>query len=389
MPHYHWIGVPKPHNKKWRVYYREAGDVKRYRDFATESEAIQWRSVQPLLNGGHPIGSELTRYLDSLDGTRAKSTLTTLRYRLEAVVLNRTNLPVESFPWVKAWAEHVAPSATDTQVGTLSALRGFVRWLRTQRLLRSDPTEAIQPTGRKRRRKPQGRVDEARKLVEAALTAGDPAALAIVTALTFGTRPGEVVGLRVRDLDAGGTILWVEGEKTEASRRAADVPPELRPMLRRLAKDRAPSEFLFPFTGQRIRQALDPMKARRDFLNRRLTQLCQQAGLDRLTAHSLRGMHTSFARARGATAADVVAMLGHRSYTTTRRHYVAPGVDESQAARAVQSLIFAVPPAESSGTGEPDALSTPANYAESCEDRDSNPNSLSAASTSSLSRRWN
>ncbi len=100
-------------------------------------------------------------------------------------------------------------------------------------------------------------------------------------------------------------------------------------------------------------------KARRDFLNRRPVQLCMAAGLPKLTAHALRGMHSSFSRVRGATAADVVAMLGHRSYSTTQRHYLAPGVDEARAARDVRGLLLSVPvPAlEASGTeGEIDNM---------------------------------
>ncbi len=388
MPHYQWIGVPRPHNKKWRVYFREAGDSKRYRDFTTENEAIQWRGSQRILAGGHPIGDELSRYLESKSA--AASTLTTIRYRIESVIQDRQRIPVEAFPWAKAWADHVANSSSDTQIGTLSALRGFVKHLRQDKILRTDPLSEIRPSGRKKRGKTQGRVDEARRLVAACISAGDPAALALVTALTLGTRPGEVCNLRCRDLDANGSILWVDGEKSDAARRAANVPPELSRLLRPLAADQPRDAFLFRWTVQRTRTALDVLKARRDFLNRRLAQLCADVSIDRLTAHSLRGMHASFARARGATAADVVAMLGHRSYTTTERHYIAPGVDETRDAETVRGLLFpAVPHAVPSGTAEPSTPATPAKPAILCEDRESNPNTVSGASTSSSSQRWN
>ncbi len=73
--------------------------------------------------------------------------------------------------------------------------------------------------------------------------------------------------------------------------------------------------------------------------------------IEHARAHSLRGMHTSFSRARGATAADVVAMLGHRSYSTTQRHYIASGVDEARNASVVQDLLLgAVPGPEGPGT---------------------------------------
>jgi integrase len=77
-------------------------------------------------------------------------------------------------------------------------------------------------------------------------------------------------------------------------------------MLRQLVAGRPENDYLFVFEAQRKRIAKNVSKARRDFLNRRLEQLCKEAGIPRLTAHSLRGMHASFARRRGATAADVV-----------------------------------------------------------------------------------
>ena len=63
-------------------------------------------------------------------------------------------------------------------------------------------------------------------------------AMAAVTALLLGCRASEVLQLRVRDLDCGGTKLWFAA-------RDPDVPEVLRPRLLRLTADRAPDAYLF------------------------------------------------------------------------------------------------------------------------------------------------
>jgi integrase len=359
ITYYRWVGQPKPHNKKFRVYFRPAGGEKEYRDFPDENEAAAWATSQEkyVLADGHPIGDELDTYLKSRVDL-APSTVETLRYRLGSVVQGRRHIPAEAFPWGRAWNQYVARTATDTQAGVFSALGGFTEHLRKAGIIRGNVLKDIQVKGRKKRGKVQGRIDEARRLVEAAIKAGDPAALAIVVALSFGTRPGEVVDLRCRDVDAGGTVLWVDGTKTEAAKRAANVPPELRRILLNLVAGRSGDALLFIFEAERRRKSKNPTKARRDFLNRRLAQLCREAGIPRLTAHSLRGMHASFARRNGATAADVVAMLGHRSYSTTSRHYIAPGVDEARNDQAVQDLVLGAVPGLEGGRNRNDPADT-------------------------------
>lgn len=45
--------------------------------------------------------------------------------------------------------------------------------------------------------------------------------------LTMGLRASEIVSRRVRDLDDGGRMLWVEDTKTVAGNRTVAVPEEL------------------------------------------------------------------------------------------------------------------------------------------------------------------
>jgi integrase len=200
----------------------------------------------------------------------------------------------------------------------------------------------------------QARIDEARRLITAALQAGDPAALAVVTALVFGLRVGEVVGLCCRDLDADASVLWIEGTKTAAARRASEVPGELRPVLRGLTRGQAGEGLLFRFEPQRVRKAKDPEKARKDVVTRRLQQLCKQVGIPRLVMHSLRGMHASFSREVGQTAHAVAAALGHTSTAVQSRHYLRPGLEaEVTTTKAQRRLLGVVDQSEASNPSNP------------------------------------
>jgi integrase len=200
----------------------------------------------------------------------------------------------------------------------------------------------LKPKGKRKRGKPQARIDEARQLVALATEAGDPAALAVVVALVFGLRVGEVVSLKCRDLDAGGTLLVIDGTKTNASKRAQEVPLELQPLLRQLAEGQSGNASLFRFEDKRKRAAKDPHKAAKDHVTRRLRQLCKDAGILPLVPHSLRGMHSSFSREAGQTAHAVAQALGHTSIAVQRRHYLRPGLEAEVTATKVQGLLLPV-----------------------------------------------
>lgn len=43
-----------------------------------------------------------------------------------------------------------------------------------------------------------------------ALAVGDPAALTVVVRILLGSAPGKMVELRCRDVDANGSILWID-----------------------------------------------------------------------------------------------------------------------------------------------------------------------------------
>jgi hypothetical protein len=84
----------------------------------------------------------------------------------------------------------------------------------------------VKGVGKRKRGKPQLRIDEARKFIAEAkrmADAGDIAGVVGLGALCFGTRITELVSRPVRELDDDGRLLWISKSKT-ARPGEADLP---------------------------------------------------------------------------------------------------------------------------------------------------------------------
>jgi integrase len=323
---YRWISAkPYRHHERWRVWFKTLDGERAYKMFDLLEDALAFISTgarRTLKDGGHAIGDVLDKYLASRAADLKPSSIRTVRFRLEAIFQGRRAVPVEAFPWIKAWTQHAVVQSVDSQHGIAGALRGFLSHCQAVGLVKKPPSlPAIK--GRKRRGKTQLRITEARKLIAEALRQGDPLALAAATMVLTGLRPGEVMALNVRDCDDGAAVLWVESGKTDAARRAVEVAAELRPFLDRLASGRPPLEPLFQLDPRRRRTSKDGAKSRTDALLRRLRRLCtEEAKVPEVVPHSLRGLHATLASGFGATSHAVAAALGHTSFVVTERHYV-------------------------------------------------------------------
>lgn len=224
--------------------------------------------------------------------------------------------------------------SVDTHRATLSEARTFCNWLVKRHYLRSNVIEGIEPVGRRRKGKPQLRLDEARRWLRTAeelADKGEAGAVACMVALLMGLRAGEIVERTVRDLDDGGRLLWIPSSKTEAGKRKVKVPASLQPHLLRLARDKLPGAFLFP--GKHGGQ---PDRA---WPRKWVKRVCRLARVPEVCAHSMRGLHATLAVEAG-TSPDVVARsLGHESASMTLSAYAAPGSAESANASRLHELL--------------------------------------------------
>ena len=234
------------------------------------------------------------------------------------------------------------PPTAATQRHYLKLAKAMFRWAVKKGYLSESPFASIQPVGRPNRGKKQLRFDEAERFITTAFQLfderQDTMALAAVTALLLGCRASEVLQLRVRDLDCGGTKLWVAARdsdyqgKTANAARDPDVPEVLRPRLLKLAADQAPDSYLFGLSSTGKPKS-------RQLLHTVVQRLCVAAGVPVVCPHSLRGVWATAGVRSGALSHAVAAALGHGSFAVTAKHYVQAGaIDGARTERLVQML---------------------------------------------------
>jgi integrase len=206
------------------------------------------------------------------------------------------------------------PFSVDTHRNTLAEARMLCKWAVSKRWLRSNPVEAVEGMGKRRHGKAQLRIDEARRWLAKATEladAGDAGAVAAMMTLLLGVRASEIVSRVVRDLDDDGRLLWIPDSKTEAGKRTLRVPDVLRPHLQRLADGHEPEALLFGVHW-------------RDWPREAVQRICELAKVPKVTAHGMRGLHSTLAMEAGVTGHVVAASLGHESVSTTVQSYAKP-----------------------------------------------------------------
>lgn len=232
-------------------------------------------------------------------------------------------------------AQFGRPVSAGTHRALLRRAKQFFQWAKEQGLLAANPFAAVKPVGQVRTGKTQLRIDEARAFLAAALEmaqGGDLGALGCLMMLLLGLRCGEVLARQARDLDDGGTVLWIPRGKTKNARRRLQVPELLQPLLRALALGKAPEQLLFGTNRQGGPRA-------GMYLWVAVHRVCARAGVPPVCSHSLRGLHSTLALEAGATSTVVASALGHSSFAITARHYADPStLSNTTARRAAQAL---------------------------------------------------
>jgi len=208
--------------------------------------------------------------------------------------------------------------APSSRARTLSAVRGFFKFMVREDKLESSPVRDLH-TGRRRRPIPkQLATAEIEALLEA--SAGDqPLALRDRAMLEMlygcGLRVSELIGLTAAELHLEQGYLAVVGKGSKE--RAVPVGRAAQQALR---------EYL-----ERGRPLLDPVgRARALFVSRsgkrisrqgfwkRLRQLADKAGLARVSPHVLRHSFATHLLEGGADLRSVQMLLGHADITTTQ-----------------------------------------------------------------------
>ncbi len=219
----------------------------------------------------------------------------------------------------------------------LELAKGFFQWIVQKGYLTQNPFKEVIPVGRVSVGKTQLRLEEARMYAQTAFRLFDEnkdiLALASVVPLYLGLRASEVLRRKVRDVDAGGTLFWIDSGKTKHARRHLKVEAkELQERLAGLTQGRNPEEPLFGYgeTGKPRRpQALWTTTKR----------ICKAAGVPLVCPHSFRGLWATLSVESGAASSAVATALGHGSFAMTARHYAQPeAVANARSARVIDML---------------------------------------------------
>lgn len=330
------VNGPYQHGKRWRVALVAATGARRVESFATEREADAFARAAREQASSRTVSAALDEYLRAAAerGLRPSS-LERLEYRLRRIldVARTGGWPIRRIQAHGAalYARAQTGAAVDTHRLDLAAGKAWGVWCTARGWLQRDPFAAVVGVGRRKRGKPQLRVDEARRLLETCLHERSAPALAVATALLLGVRATELTARQVRDLDDCGRLLWIPASKTAAGRRVLEVPPVLRQGLLELAGRRHPLHSLWSGTVE---------VPSRHWLGYHTERLCRQAGVPRVSPHGLRGTQATIATAAGTTAAVVSAALGHASTAITAAHYVDVAAASTARARRAEALLL-------------------------------------------------
>jgi integrase/recombinase XerD len=197
-------------------------------------------------------------------------------------------------------AQHVSWSLFNQ---TACALRFFF----THVLGRPDFVPFV-PFGRKSRRLPVVlSPDEVRRLLAAVAGARDRQMLRL--AYGCGLRLGEVLRLRLADLDGGRGLLWVRAGKGRKD-RAVPLPPRLLEELRGYWRQHRPADYLFPNAQGR------PLHAAT--LQRAFGRALARSGLTKAASvHTLRHCYATHLLEAGLDVPTLQRLLGHSHVQTT------------------------------------------------------------------------
>jgi len=153
--------------------------------------------------------------------------------------------------------------------------------------------------------------EEVRRLLNATETLRERAAMEI--AYSGGLRLGEVLRLKVSDIDSSRMIIRVEQGKGKKDRNVM-LAASLLETLRAYWKQERPRVWLFP--GQDGQHPLNATIFQRAFVVAKQVARIEK----RVSFHSLRHSFATHLMESGVSVRTIQALLGHRSLNTTQRY---------------------------------------------------------------------
>jgi integrase len=332
---------PYKHRGRWRNIRREFGKPDVAIPFDTEEEARADIAAAKSELAGKTVMQAIDAWCADMTRRKKSKALVTFSagclYRITRVKeTGDVQLKSISIRKARGMYDHLVDCgeySDATHIATLKRARAWMRWCIKQGWASYNPFAEVEKIGKPRKGKDQLRNVPARRLFDLCIERSDLASLAALCGFLLGMRSGEIVSIRGADVDEGGRLLWIPDGKTENARRHVEVPAEMAGLLQSFADKAGPKGRVVP------RHVNWPTVA--------LAKLCAAAGVDRVTAHGLRGTHSSLAVRGGQSAAlamsalqEVARSIGHGTNTAiTEQHYVRPEATQAAQTAAVLRVI--------------------------------------------------
>jgi integrase len=340
---------PYRRGSKWRVVAVREDGARGVRSFDDEDAAKKWIAnnarAYAKLAEVRTIAAAVEAYLAAQEhrmseGELRESTVTREGYHLRTTLklVEHGQLDLRKLDaQLAAQLYDGRRGAVDTHRNGLSVAKAFGAWCVTRGWLRTNPFAGVKGKGRRKRGKPQLRIEEARSFMSTCLELAprDDGAVLALAYLLLGARAGEIVLRQVRDVDDGGRLLWIPDSKTQAGRRQLEVPEVLVRQLVRLTDRRPADAPLFRHAATRRRA--------QDWAREQVTRICKLAEVPRVTPHGLRGTAATLAAEAGATSQLVAATLGHASPAITEAAYIEPQRAAAAKRRATLRALVGAP----------------------------------------------
>jgi integrase len=211
---------------------------------------------------------------------------------------------------------------------------------------------------------PMERVREARVLAVPEITKlmealREPVRTMFIVALGLGLRIGELLPLRLGDVDLGAGMLYVRRDyyrghlqtpKTARSERLFKLPLFVVDALKRYLSERAgKSDLLFP-------NAAGTIFDDRNLMRREVEPVCDRLEISRFGWHSLRHTFSTTAENHRVPVSVVQSLLGHTSPSTTMLYAHAQDDAKQNALELVSGVLFPNVPISKEGKTKVETL---------------------------------
>lgn len=210
----------------------------------------------------------------------------------------------------------VAGALPATVARRLSALASFYEHAVTAKAVPANPVDAVDRPAHATTNQPTGLEErDALALLDAAAAVGPKAVVLVALLMLEGMKLAEALGLNIEQLDGSGWAM-----------RATVVR---RGTAHDLALDGRTARAITAYLGDRTDGPLlvgeSPTQARRQRLTRfgadfLLKRAATQAGLEPVSANTLRRTYITLSHRDGATVEDISRRVGHASARDTRRY---------------------------------------------------------------------